>query len=325
MPQYKENNMPKRRRRTEFGESAIRNNVAYHQYIERLTELSISMFEWQNLPVTIDARYMELALFSKGMAVFFKDEVVGYLCLNVMATQPLSVYEIPLGRRAYSVNGYQKELTDKDSVMIYNNMIHTNSVEMVRMFATRLYNLDRIIEVNANAQKTPILVQGSETQRLTLKNLYKEYDGNAPVIFGDKNLDINALKAIKTDAPYVADKLYQLKTQTWNEALTYLGISNLSIQKKERLISDEAIRSQGGTIASRYSRLESRRWAAEQINDMFGLNISVDFREDFRQTDDEYIIEGESGDNNLVPMVLDLRTRSPIKNVAEGKVEKKDE
>lgn len=317
--------MPKRRRRTDFGDSAIKNSVAYHQYIERLTELSISMFDWQNLPVTIDSRYMELALFSKGMAVFFKDEVVGYLCLNVMATQPLSVYEIPLGRRAYSVNGYQKELTDKDSVMVYNNMIHTNSIEMVRMFAERLYNLDRIIEVNANAQKTPILVQGSETQRLTLKNLYKEYDGNSPVIFGDKNLDINALKAIKTDAPYVADKLYQLKTQTWNEALTYLGISNLSIQKKERLISDEAIRSQGGTIASRYSRLESRRWAAEQINDMFGLNISVDFREDFRQTDDEYIIEGESGDNNLVPMVIDLRTRSPIKNTVTGRVANKNE
>ena len=150
---------------------------------------------------------------------------------------------------------------------------------------------------------------------MTLKNLYKEYSGNAPVIFGDKNLDINALKVIKTDAPYVADKIYQLKTQIWNEALTYLGISNLNIQKKERLISDEAIRSQGGTIASRYSRLESRREACEKINEMFGLDIRVSFREDFRQTDDEYMIEGESelGTGALNPMVLHLRTRSPIK------------
>jgi hypothetical protein len=194
-------------------------------------------------------------------------------------------------------------------------MIHTNSATMVRMFAERLYQLDRIVEINANAQKTPILIQGSETQRLTLKNLYKEYDGNAPVIFGDKNLDLNALKVLKTDAPYIADKLYQLKTQMWNEALTYLGISNLNIQKKERLISDEAIRSQGGTIASRYSRLESRREACEQINKMFGLNIDVDFREDFRQTDDEYMVENDTEDGELDPMVLDLRTRTHVDSI----------
>lgn len=315
MPKF---NRSGRRRHTEFGESATKNKIAYNQYIDRLTELSIAMFDWENLPDTVDARYLELALFSDGMSVFFKDEVIGFLCLKVMATQPLDVYEIPIGRRAYSVNGYQKELNNENSVIIYNNLIHTNSVTMVRMFAERLYELDRIVEINAEAQKTPILIQGSEPQRLTLKNLYKEYSGNAPVIFGDKNLDLNAIKVLKTDAPYVADKIYQLKTQTWNEALTYLGISNLNIQKKERLISDEAIRSQGGTIASRYSRLQSRRDAVEKINDMFGLDISVDFREDFRQTDDEYMVENESEDGKLNRMVLDLRTRSPIKEVQKS-------
>lgn len=294
-----------RRRKTEFAESALRNRIAHDQYLERLTELAIAMFDWQNLPDTVDPRYMELALFSEGMTVFFEDDVMGFLCLKCMPDAPLNVYEIPMGRTAYAVNGYQKRLDNENSAIIYNNMLHTNSVTMVEMFATRLAELDRIIEVNVRAQKTPVLVQGSETQRLTLKNVYKEYDGNAPVIYGDKNLDINSLKVLKTDAPYIADRLYQLKTQIWNEALTYLGISNMNIQKKERLISDEAIRSQGGTIASRYSRLESRREAADKINTMFGLDIKVDFREDFRQSDDEYIIEGESdlGSGALNPMV----------------------
>ena len=294
-----------RRRKTEFAESALRNRIAHDQYLERLTELAIAMFDWQNLPDTVDPRYMELALFSEGMSVFFEDDEMGLLCLKCMPDAPLNVYEIPMGRTAYAVNGYQKRLNDENSVIIYNNMLHTNSVTMVEMFATRLAELDRIIEVNVRAQKTPVLVQGSETQRLTLKNVYKEYDGNAPVIYGDKNLDINSLKVLKTDAPYIADRLYQLKTQIWNEALTYLGISNMNIQKKERLISDEAIRSQGGTIASRYSRLESRREAVDKINAMFGLDIKVDFREDFRQSDDEYIIEGESdlGSDELNPMI----------------------
>ena len=180
-------------------------------------------------------------------------------------------------------------LKSSNSVVIYNNMLHTNSVLDIQMFARRLYNLDRIIDVNANAQKTPVLIKASEKQRLTMLNLYMQYDGNAPYIFGDKNLDINDLGVLKTDAPYVADKLYQLKTQYWNEALTYLGISNININKKERLITDEVTRNQGGTIASRYSRLQSRREAVDKINAMFGTNIEVNYREDFQMLDEERV------------------------------------
>lgn len=277
-----------RRKHDIFDESMILNNLTYRQYLNRLTELAISMFEWKNLPKTVDARYLELHLFETGCMVYFKDEVIGDLCLDCIVNGRLDVYGNPLLRRAYSgYNNYQKLLKYNNSVIIWNNYLHSNSILDVEMFARRLYNIDRIIDINANAQKTPVLVLGNEKQRLTLLNLYKEYDGNAPFIFGDKNLDINALKALSTNAPYVCDKLYQLKTQIWNEALTYLGISNINIQKKERLITDEVTRNQGGTIASRYSRLESRRQAVEKINDMFGTNIEVNYREDFQQVGDD--------------------------------------
>ena len=281
-----------RRKHDIFDESMVLNNLTYRQYLNRLTELAISMFEWKNLPDTVDARYLELHLFETGCMVYFKDDVIGDLCLDCIVNGRLDVYGNPLLRRAYSgYNNYQKLLSYKDSVIIWNNYLHSNSILDVEMFARRLYNVDRIIDINANAQKTPVLVLGNEKQRLTLLNLYKEYDGNAPFIFGDKNLDINALKALSTNAPYVCDKLYQLKTQIWNEALTYLGISNINIQKKERLISDEVTRNQGGTIASRYSRLESRRQAVEKINDMFGTNIEVNYREDFQQAGDDDIAD----------------------------------
>ena len=273
---------------TEFEDSMILNNRTYQQYLQRLTELSISMFEWKNLPPTVDSRYMELHLFENGCVVYFNDDVIGDLCLDCITSGRLDVYGYPLLRRAYSsYNNYQKLLKSSNSVIIYNNMLRTNSILDVKMFARRLYNLDRIIDVNANAQKTPVLVRASEKQRLTMLNLYKEYDGNAPFIFGDKNLDMNSLTVLKTDAPFIADKIYTLKTQVWNEALTYLGISNINITKKERLITDEVTRNQGGTIASRYSRLESRRKAVEKINAMFGTNIEVNYREDFQMLDEE--------------------------------------
>ena len=132
-----------------------------------------------------------------------------------------------------------------------------------------------------------------------MKNLYKQYDGNEPVIFGDKNLSGNALQVLKTDAPFLADKLSDYKSRVWNEALTYLGISNISTVKKERLITDEVVRNQGGTIASRYSRLESRRNACREINLMFGLNLWCDFREDYQQINDEDNIDGEPNSDGI--------------------------
>lgn len=292
------------RKHTQFGDSAKDNNRTYIRYVDRLTELSISMFEWKNLPKTVDERFLELTLFGKGMAVFFEDEVMGYLALNTMIGGRLNVYQIPTERTAFATNGYHRYLDETNSVIIFNNLIHTNSVLDVTQFAKRLYNLDRAIDVNANAQKTPILISCDESQRLTLKNLYMQYDGNVPFIFGDKNINPNSLKVLTTGAPYMADKLYQLKTQIWNEALTYLGISNLNIQKKERMITDEVTRNQGGVIASRYSRLEARRQACKQINEMFGTEIWCDYREDFQTVDfEDDTINGEPNSDGEGGMV----------------------
>lgn len=291
----------RKREKTLFDESATVNNLTYMQYLNRLTELSVSMFEWKNLPPTVDARYLELHLFETGSMVYFDDDVIGNLCLDCLPSGRLDVYGNPVLRRAYSrYNNYQKLLKESNSVIIWNNYLHTNSILEVKMFARRLYNLDRIIDVNANAQKTPVLIQGTEQQRLALKNLYKEFDGNSPFIFGDKNLDLNSLKCLQTGAPYVCDKLYNLKQMYWNEALTYLGINNTGAQKRERMLTIESSQAQGGTISSRYSRLQSRREAVEKINDMFGTNIEVNYREDFMSIYEGQGVDTTEGESEVV-------------------------
>lgn len=279
-----------------FWESAQMNNRTYLYYYNRLMELAISMFEWKGLPESVDPRFLELTLFADGKALYFNDDVMGDLALQMTYGGSFSVYRIPKDRRAYAVTGYNRQLDDKNSVIIFNNLLHTNTMCDMEMFARRLYNIERTIDVNVNAQKTPILVQATESQRLTMKNLYKEYEGNEPFIFGDKNLDINGMKVLKTDAPFVADRLMQLKFQVWNEAMTYLGISNVNMHKKERLLNDEVTRNMGSTVASRYSRLEARRQACEQINKMFNIEVSVDYREDVQVIADianDTMIDGE--------------------------------
>ena len=149
-------------KRTNFYESGKLNNNTYWQYYHRLMELSISMFEWKNLPDTIDQRFLELTLFTNGTAVFFKDDVMGYLGLKCMVGGKLTVYNIPVRRTAFATSGYRRELNDDNSVIIFNNMLHTNSITDVELYARRLEEIDRTIDVNVRAQKTPALIKCSE-------------------------------------------------------------------------------------------------------------------------------------------------------------------
>lgn len=267
------------KKKTLFGESLRQNSDSHMMYFFQIMNLAISTFKWVNLPETIDERFLEMVLFQYGKIVFFEDEVIGPLALCAMDSGNFNVYGIPTRRRAYSpYNHYTMDLDASNSVLCYNNMSRTPSYQMAMFFARKLYELDRTIDVNCRAQKTPVLVQGSEKQRLTLKNLYQKYDGNEPFIFGDDSLNPNALKAIVTGAPFVSDKIYTLKTQIWNECLTFLGIPNINSQKKERMVTDEVLRNQGGAIASRYSRLNMREHACEEINKMFGWDVSIEYR-----------------------------------------------
>lgn len=271
--------MPKNNRN--FWESAKYNNQAFMLYYNRLLEIALARFEWQRIPETVDPRFLELALFGDGCSIFFEDDVLGYLALRSANGGPLNVYDVPINRRAYGSNGYNQDLTQDNSVIIYNNFLRTNSIPIVQNFAQRLWNLDRTIDTNINAQKTPLLIVCDETQRLAMKNLYMKYQGNEPVIMGDKNgLRSDAIKVLSTGAPYVAGNLYDIKQKIWNDALTYLGVTNSDTNKKERLITDEVAQNQGGTIISRYSQLAARQQACEQINKMFGLDIWCDFRRD---------------------------------------------
>ena len=249
-------------------------------YRNRLKELALSSFKWVNTPKTIDTRFLEMTLYNNGNAVFFYDDVLGYLALPCAMNTGFNIYGIPTNRQAYAVNGYNKKLDQNDSVLIFNNLMHTNTVMDIENYARKLAAIDATIDINLNAQKTPILIICDESEQLTLENLYLQYTGNSPVIKGTKGLKQDCFTVLKTDAPYLLDKLRAEKTQLWNEVLTYLGISNISINKKERLIVDEVMRDSGGTIASRQSRLEARKQACQEINAMFNLNIDVQYLED---------------------------------------------
>jgi len=278
-----------------FWDSAKTNTLTYSNYYNRLVGIALSMFEWHNLPDTVDARFMEMALFGDGKALFFKDDVMGYLVLQFMGIEPLNVYRIPLKRIAQSANGYHAEYDETNSVIIWNNMTHTNSYSDVDEASKRLYEIQRTIDTNIKAQKTPVMIMAkSESQKLTMKNAYMQYDGNQPFIFTDKDFDPNSIKALSTQAPYVADVLFNAKKEIWNEVLSSLGVPVTDRVKRERLLAAEIAGDKASSVAQQFVRLEPRKKACEEINKMFGLDVEVTYRrlDDMAMLDYEIGVEG---------------------------------
>ena len=239
------------------------------------TEIATSMFEYKNMPASIDERYLENCLFYQGRIAFFMDDVMGVIALPFTYNSGFDIYGNPSGIEAYSqYNNYHKRLEDKYCIM-YNNYNKTNSFPYIQYQAMRLYELDGTIDINVDSQKTPILLQCEEKQRLTILNLFKEYTGGAPVIHGDKNLDLNeSIKVIDLKAPYVADKIVELKQKIINETFDFLGVPNVE-PKKERMITNEVQYISSGANSTRNSRLKARKEAVNRINEMFDLSIEV--------------------------------------------------
>lgn len=267
------------------------NNQTYNMYLNRIIDIYLSLFEWKGLPETINVRYLEYTLMEQGKVFFFHDDNLGYLALNGNAIG-FNVYNEPIKYEVYAPIGYQKSLTDKNAVIIWNTFRREPYLEVFELYAQRLYEITRTQDVNVMAQKTPVLIKASEQQRLTMQNLYQKYSGNMPFIFGDKDIDMNAIEALTTQSPYVADKLQVLKNEIWNECMTFLGVGNAKQDKKERLVAAEVSANDEQIMQSRDVMLDARKIACEQINKMFGLNVSVDYKLNNRKSD---IMEEEEG------------------------------
>ena len=261
----------------------IINDRTMIDYNDRLKMLSVSLFTWKGLDDiagTGASRFLELSLYEDGKGVFVKDDELGYMALKVSPSDKLNIYNLPTKVMAWSI-GYNKQYEFDDVVYIMNNELQKPTREFMELFAYRLYETERTIDINLQAQKTPILIEGDTKTILTLKNVYMQYSGNTPFIFGNKQFDIsNKLNVLKTDAPYIIDKLDVHKHQIFNDALTVLGIDNANTDKKERLITNEVESNEELIKYYLNCYYKTRKKACDDINEKFGLDISIELNKD---------------------------------------------
>lgn len=282
-----------------FMDSDLLNNFTFQDFLHRFERIALSMFEWVNLPESMSERWLERTLYFHGKASVLDTEKYGIINASVASGSELNIYGLPTKLQCFSHLFYENRLLYsglnesidnqrmKEAVLVLNDEMSLPTCGTMEMYAQRLAEIQRTMDVNLAGQKFPVAIVGSKEQQLSLENLYNQYNGNQPFIFGDKKfLDPeNSLKVINTQSPYVIDKLTDYKKEIINEALTFLGVNNVSIEKKERLVTDEANSNNEVINLNLQSRLAPRLRACKEMNDLFGLTgtdkeISVRVRSD---------------------------------------------
>lgn len=280
-------------RKVTIGE--LLNDLTFQITYNRLKNLALDMFEWEGLPEGMRPQYIENVLFHHGKALFFRDKNMGLLCLQANQNGGPNVYGEYQEWTAYGYN-YNTSYKLNECVLIRNNVLLTNTHDVIMLYTNKLTEIERSLDANIKAQKFPYVITCDDKDLLTMKNVYRKIENNEPSIFADKNLNMNAVSVLETKAPFVADKLADYRHDVTNEILSLLGINNSNTDKKERLISDE-VNSNNEYIKKNVSyMLESREQACEEINAMFGTNISVKLREVESDESLHVDVEGDNGE-----------------------------
>lgn len=279
---------------TQFSKENISYNYdTFMNMYRRMAKIILSMFTYENLPDSMDQRFLEQSLFEDGQASVLYDTdkklVINTRCAD---NGEINIYNLPTRINCFSVNfktdrivynGIIEDTLNKETqaVLMLNDEERLPSWVYVFEYAERLADAQKTIDINVRAQRTPILILGSKKQKQSLENMYAQYDGYKPVIMGDEDyLSQDSIKAVNTGAPYVADKIQNLKKEIWNEFLGTFGINNINVEKKERLISAESDSNNEVTNYALKSYFDARKKAVKQINELFGTNIEVKINAD---------------------------------------------
>ena len=255
----------------------ISNFKTYNMYFRQMLTLAENVFEFKNLPEFIDVSYLNKQLLRKGSVAFFEEDGLGLIALPYNVVGNLDVYGRPNRIEVFGNNSFHRILDRDEYVIMYDNNGRYPLYLDICQMAERIALCVRTEDVNILHQRTPRVWKTSKDKELSLKNAINEIDSMQENVIAYESLDIEDANVILAPAPYVTDKIDSHLKELWAEFFRLIGVANLQEQKRERVIVDEMVASQGGTIASRFSRFEPRKEAIEKINKKFNADIQVQY------------------------------------------------
>lgn len=314
------------RRYVKQWQSSVLNTQTFQAWYDFLRTAAITSFKWEGLPDCIDHRFVEWAIFTYGMGAFFKassiPELPDYMFGQCAPRGKWNIYYNPRVVDIYApndgtrwtrhpepwsefvgTNGNEPQfvLRDPDAVVVFDNVLRKTITPMLMLYARRLADIDRTIDINLKAQKTPYLITCPEEMRRDARNYFNQIDGNEPVIYTNvAAADLIGISAVETLAPYVADKLLVDQAKIVNTVYTMLGIDNSNTEKRERMIDAEATSNNEQIIAQRLGRMNPRREAAKKLSEMWGTEITVKWAIPHKLDAGEVDVEGSDDFDGLL-------------------------
>ena len=273
------------------------NMESYRVLFDHYKTIALNAFKWSGLPDTITERHLERGLFEKGKMLFFRDPGLGLMCLPAFNGSQLDVYSEPLRWRATGL-GYNREFPREKCVLIENNKLRVPTEQTVSYFVRKIHEADRTADTNLTTCKVPWIIVTDERNVLTYKEIIRKVDENEVAVLGNKGLSLDAIQLFPTKPTFIGNDLIDYQNSLESKLLTFLGIDNCPIDKKERLISDEAQSNDELISINADNMLEARKRACEQINEMFGLNVTVELRHKPKEGEVNEPIPGRNDQKN---------------------------
>lgn len=250
--------------------SQLTNYKTYIRYRQNMIRLATNVLNIKNAPKFIDMDYVNRILLKNGAIVWFYDDILDtMLALPFTNLAGLDVYYRPYRVQALGANGITYNLKPGEFVIMYDNTLREPLMPEIINTAERLALCRRICDINIVQQKTPRVWQVPKGMEKSFKDAINEIDAMQDLIVGYDGLGLENVNLCLQPAPFVADKIEEYRVKLWSEFLADIGISSVSYQKKERLISDEVTYSLGGTVCFRQDRFNPRKKAIEEINEKF--------------------------------------------------------
>lgn len=259
----------------------VQDRTFYH-FVDYLYLAAVSRFKWNNLPKTVDQRMIEQSLIMQGSCLFFKLDIDGNFYATPSANSGrFDLYGIPLTRRVVRPNGFKRtfKAADKDNVLIYNDYTLMPFIQVVWYYAEKFTRLEVAKDVNTELQKKPKAIRTNKDNVKSIKEIINSAQLGVPYVLADDELSHpnDKTEVLSFDTPIILEELEKEKNALFSEYLTRLGFNNINIYKSAHLTVDESNANNEHILSFRNSALEMREKACDKINELFGLNISVEF------------------------------------------------
>ena len=221
------------------------NLVTYDQTMASARLLATNRFKWESdeiQPKKQLSEYIEKLLFIKGQCALFKD-IDGWKVKCCVPTGGINEYGQPSSFTLTDYNGngtVTVDIDDERFIWIKNNNDCIPTIFWILKYCNRVAKIERTMDLNIDAQKTPFMIETSPEVHLTIQNIFKQIRAMDEVVYVDQKTGIkDNVKVLDLNAPYLVDQLYSQKVNEYNDLLNFLGLNTVK-EKRERLLYDEA-------------------------------------------------------------------------------------